>query len=215
MRDPTRLEEGEATAFERQLLDAAKRQAPGAALKARMREGLGFAGATVPVQAVVAKSFAWGWKANVVVALVGVAASVAVPLMWRNYRGTSSSQRDVISRTPPPGEHAPLSTDDMLRSKNPATGTATAASTLMEEIRLLDRVRDAMSVGAPRRALAEIQGYDQRYPRGALGPEATVLRIEALDQAGDSQSARALGRQFLAQHPKNPLVNRVARIVQR
>jgi hypothetical protein len=36
-----------------------------------------------------------------------------------------------------------------------------------------------------------------------------------LDKAGDSRAAKLLGQQFLAQHPKNPLADRVARIVRR
>ena len=217
MTDPMRLAEGEATAFERQLLDAAKRQAPGSALKARMQEGLGLGGATAPVQALVGKSFALGWKANALLALAAVGAAVTVPLVWRSQRGTSSGQPASAvpgtSMSADPVPSSPSSADDLLRAKT--RQAAGASGSVMEEIRLLDRVRGAMSAGAPRRALAELQRYDQQYPRGAFGPEAVVLRVEALDNAGDHQAARALGQQFLARHPKNPLADRVAKIVQR
>lgn len=216
MKEPTRLEEGAATAFERQLFDAAKRQVPGAALKARMQEGLGLSAATAPVQTVVTKSFALGGKAKVLLAVVAVAAAVTVPLVWTKHRGTPPSQVNATPGTSPQVEDSLLPDDDMSRSKAAAAASAAnAPGTLLEEIRLLDRVRGAMSAGEPRRALAELEQYDLEYPRGAFSPEATVLRVEALDAVGDSRAARALGEQFLARHPNNPLAQRVARIVQR
>lgn len=204
MRDPMRLEEGAGTAFERRLFDAAKRQVPGPVLKARMEQGLGLSGAAVPVPSMVVKTFALGGRAKLLLAVVAVAAAVTGPLVWRTRRGAPSLTNDGHSRT----------NDGHSRSVTPSSAPAAhPTGTLLEEIRLLDRARGAMSTGEPRRALVELKRYAQQYPRGVFSPEATALRVEAMDAVGDTRAAKALGEQFLAQHPNNPLADRVSRIV--
>lgn len=64
-----------------------------------------------------------------------------------------------------------------------------------------------------RAALDLLDRYDRDFPRGALAPEATVARIEALVAAGDLATARALAETFLAAHADSPLAHRVRRSV--
>ena len=54
--------------------------------------------------------------------------------------------------------------------------------------------------------------YDSSYRAGTFRPEATALRIEALDHLGRTAQARTLAQRFLAAHPESPLADRVARV---
>jgi hypothetical protein len=90
------------------------------------------------------------------------------------------------------------------------------AGTLAEEIATIDRARRALydhrDVHEALRALDE---HDRRFPRGALGPEAAVLRVEALLAAGDRPAAEALGARLLAESPSGPLADRVRALLRR
>jgi hypothetical protein len=233
MKDPMRLDEGEATPFERQLLEAAKQMAPGPALKARMQEQLGLLDG-MPVSG-PGMSTGMGWLPSIVLTLASIGVVVSLPLASRAIHGSrevrpaqeNSSPVDRSASAPPPAIvpafEAPIaapqapprasSADSPPRAKERPLAVADKA--LKEEIRILDRVRAAMVAGQPRRGLAELERYGRRFPRGAFRPEAMVLRIEALDAAGESQNAKALGRYFLAHHPESPLSDRVAAIVHR
>jgi hypothetical protein len=46
-----------------------------------------------------------------------------------------------------------------------------------------------------------------------MGPEATVLRVEALARAGDMAAARRTGDAFLASHPQSPYAARVRSLI--
>lgn len=74
-------------------------------------------------------------------------------------------------------------------------------STLNEEMRLLDQARAALAQDDQQRALAILSQYEQKYPRGVLKPEATVLRVSALSAAGQAEQADDLKKDFLDQHP--------------
>jgi hypothetical protein len=97
-------------------------------------------------------------------------------------------------------------------SKRTPVHQATAPADLREQMRLLDRARAALRAGEPRRALAELALYSERYPRGAFGQEATVLRVEALKQSGQDARAAALAREFVTRHADSPHVDRVSRV---
>jgi len=57
------------------------------------------------------------------------------------------------------------------------------------------------------------RGSVLRGGSGKLGPEATVLRIDALTQRGDRAAASAMGDRFLAAHPHSPYADRVRSIL--
>jgi hypothetical protein len=94
----------------------------------------------------------------------------------------------------------------------PSGSSAGTAPGLRDEIKLLDRVRGALRNGEARRALSELDRYAQKFPRGDFRQEASVLRIEALQQSGQHGRATALARDFVTQHPKSPHVERVQRV---
>ena len=92
---------------------------------------------------------------------------------------------------------------------------ATTRSTVPAELALLDRARVAMDAGDTGRALSLLDGYARRFPRGHMTPEATVLRIEALVQAGDEAGATRLARAFLEGAPDTPYAARFRSLLAR
>lgn len=76
--------------------------------------------------------------------------------------------------------------------------------TVTEEVATLDQSRAALAAGNARAALALMDAYDQKYPRGTLVPEATVLRVRALVQLGRRRDATAVVDRFVAAHPTSP-----------
>jgi hypothetical protein len=81
---------------------------------------------------------------------------------------------------------------------------AADASSLEGEVTALDRARSALAAGDATRALELLGQYEQAFPKGALRPEATYLRIQALSKSGQREAARELAARFLAKHPSTP-----------
>jgi hypothetical protein len=90
-----------------------------------------------------------------------------------------------------------------------ATSPTPASSALADEIAALDGAREALASGDAARALRALDARDRAFPRGALGPEAMVLRIEALALRGDRAAATRLGEAFLAASPRSPHASRI------
>jgi hypothetical protein len=90
-----------------------------------------------------------------------------------------------------------------------------SGGTLAEEIATIDRARRALYDHDVHEALRALDEHDRRFPRGPLGPEASVLRVEALLAAGDRPAAEALGARLLAESPSGPLADRVRALLRR
>jgi outer membrane protein assembly factor BamD (BamD/ComL family) len=99
---------------------------------------------------------------------------------------------------------APTATPSRARKASPS-----ASADITGEIAAITLARGALDKGDARGALSALDGYQQDYPHGTLGPEASVLRIEALQLAGERSRAKALGESFLKAHPKSPHAQRV------
>jgi hypothetical protein len=84
-----------------------------------------------------------------------------------------------------------------------AVSPAPAASSLLEEVALLDDARRALGAGDAARASALVDGYEARFPAGSLVEEAAEVRIEALYRAGKRAQAGDLAAKFLAAHPSS------------
>jgi hypothetical protein len=94
----------------------------------------------------------------------------------------------------------------------PLAATEPAASSALSfsaELRSLDEARAAVAAKEPARALGILDGYTARFPRGAMAPEAAVLRIEALANAGDHAAAERVAEAFLRENPGSPYAPRV------
>jgi hypothetical protein len=64
-------------------------------------------------------------------------------------------------------------------------------------------VRQVLRAGKARQALLMLSLYGRRFPNGALGPEATVLTVEALLRAGDREAAAALAERVISGAPQS------------
>jgi TolA-binding protein len=115
---------------------------------------------------------------------------------------------------PPPPE--PLgAAPGAIDSRPPPSTAPPPGPALSSEVALLDPARHAIAAHDPKSALAALDGYDRTFPRGALAQEATLLRIEALLQAGDRPRATTLGDTFLRGDPKGPYAKRVHEMLAR
>jgi len=235
---PERLLTGDATDFERRVIDAALEKRPSAAASARMAKALGVTvtsiGTAAAAKALAADAAAskatatagtsatWPWASVVALGLV-VAAAVVSARVW--HRSSPPSPR----LTAPPAPAAPLdaptppgangsSAEGGERTPNPAaplhrTRVATTSGDLRDEIALVDSARDALSAGSAPRALDILRRYQERYPSGSFRPEAAAVRIEALVKLGREAEARALATRFVADHRGSLLATRVAELV--
>ncbi len=95
------------------------------------------------------------------------------------------------------------------------SGKATVAtgSTSAAELVLLDQARSAIDAGDPARGLALLDTYASRFPHGVMAPEASVLRIEALVNAGNPSAAKREGEAFLRANPTSPYAARVGSLL--
>jgi hypothetical protein len=69
---------------------------------------------------------------------------------------------------------------------------------LGDETRALDRAREALEAHRSSEVLRLLDEYHHSFPQGRLRPEAMVLRLAALVQAGRHGAADSLARQLLA-----------------
>lgn len=80
---------------------------------------------------------------------------------------------------------------------------------LADEVATLDKAQAAASAGDPTRTLRLLDSYQRQYPHGNLGPEAQLLRIEALVQNGQSAVALPIARRMLKDAPTGPHAERI------
>jgi hypothetical protein len=126
--------------------------------------------------------------------------------------GNSVQKDDAIAVSPLP----PIEQPSEVASR-PARGAASPASSadLSEQIRLIEAARAGVAARDAGSALAALDSYAAKYPRGAFGQEAMVLRIRALDQSGDFARATSLAKSFVARFPQSPHVARLKPIAER
>jgi hypothetical protein len=103
----------------------------------------------------------------------------------------------------PPRALAPPPVDPAPPTPTTAPPPPRAAS-LSDEIAALDAANKALATGDAAGALRAADDHDRRFPGGVLGPEATVVRIEALALRGDREAATRMARAFLDAHPASP-----------
>ena len=107
--------------------------------------------------------------------------------------------------TPAPTTTVPTGPQDA------ATLASSRARLDRETTALLD-VRAALDKHDGPRALALLDKHDKDFPDGILGPDARMLRIEALAMAGKNADAIAQADSFLADFPHHPEAARIAAI---
>ncbi|XXX73230.1 hypothetical protein WMF30_36835 [Sorangium sp. So ce134] len=88
-----------------------------------------------------------------------------------------------------------------------------SGAALQAELSALDAARSTLASGNAQGALALLDAYSREHPRGRLGLEAEVLRIDALAKSGRLDAASQRAKAFLQRHPNSVLASRVRRYV--
>jgi hypothetical protein len=235
MTDPTRLiDEAGGDELESSLLKLARNEGPSADGRRKILAAIAAAGATsAATQGAQAassggKAFAvakWGALA-IAAAAIPAAIWLSSPDEKAPAKAAPSTLKAPATEVKPPvpapvpeaAGPAPVSLDDLpaLPAEPPpgagATGSKPTQSSLADEVAQLQKVKLALRSGNANQALAELGTYSQRFPRPMLGAEATVLRIEALSQSGDSARAKSLAEGFLAKNPSSPYAARLRKL---
>jgi hypothetical protein len=232
MSEPKRLLEENSDEFENELLRSVRADAMTDRNRQRILAGIGLAGAGLTATtaaastgAAVKAGFFKGVSAATVkwIAICSVAALVPTGVyVARSHRTMSLATAPAVAApdTAPalvaapaaPIETAAPVVDTATEPKAPPAVQAAqpaASSSLADEVAALEVARAALRAHDPNAAIVALDRYKSRFPTGKLAPEATVVRIEALNQRGDHASAAALGDRFLAAHPNSPYADRV------
>jgi hypothetical protein len=90
------------------------------------------------------------------------------------------------------------------------TSSVPSEDVLAAEVRLLGEAQRALREGDAEQSLSLLGEHDQRFPAGALGPEADALRIDAFCAAGRVSDAQAIARHLETQYPRTPLARPLA-----
>jgi hypothetical protein len=231
---PPRLLEGEATDFERRVLDSALEKRPSAAASARMAKALGVtvttvgtaaaakalaAQATSKATAAAAASTSWPWISAGVLGLlvagtvVGVRALHVAPPALAPVSSTPNAPAVSEPATPTPVQPVAEAATTALAKPLHHGHTTPTGSDLRNQITILDAARAAVAGGDGSRALEILGGYDAKYPAGSFRPEGTAIRIEALVKLGRQSEARALAAKLVAEQRGTLLAKRVAEMV--
>jgi hypothetical protein len=163
---------------------------------------------------------------------ISTAATSQAPVVTRG-AATESVERASVPAGPEPAaaavpsdrqavEESPPARDPAIKARA-AGGTASATPVkngpsetpaLDAEIRRLDRARAALLRSSPDGALAELAAYEAERKTTVLEREATVLRIDAMLARGDRESARALARRYVTDHPGDPHARRLRTLLE-
>jgi hypothetical protein len=218
MKDPERFLQGDAGDLGRKLLEAARDEQPSPELLARMARGLGLplAGAPGAISPETSSPLAAPAAASgsSLATTIGVSAGIVVAAVVAGVVGFKlMSPPPAPQESPPAAQISPpapaaAAVEPGQRSVAPPSPPA-SPDQIREEIRLLDAARASLQARAPRSALDHLDRYGRRFPRGAFGPEAAALRIEALVRDGQGRQAAGLAARFRAEHPDSPLVKRI------
>jgi hypothetical protein len=86
-------------------------------------------------------------------------------------------------------------------------------ATLVAEVTAIDEARSAVARGDARGALRVLDGYEQRFHKRHLAPEALYLRMQAHHQLGDRAGARACATRLVSRYPSAPQVGRALELL--
>ena len=152
------------------------------------------------------------------------AARADKPMDERNSR-TSAVYAPAALAAPEVPSEAPAITEETIPPPAPVTAApatpatpkvsaakpvvTTPAANVGKEVSTLDRAREALAAGDTPSALEALGQHESEFTTGVLGPEAELLRIQALLTRGEYNSAAVMARGFLMKHPKSPHVGRV------
>jgi hypothetical protein len=140
-------------------------------------------------------------------------AGVAWPSITSPASAASPASSAPQPETPPLPSAASFAPLDESAPAASAAAPATSASapppsTLGDETKALDRVRDHLTAGRTTQALSEIQRYRAQWPRGALAAEAAILRVDALLRSGNRAEADREAEALIKRAPESRYATR-------
>jgi hypothetical protein len=227
------VEEG-ATESELSALSEARGARPTRDARKRMLAGVGVGaalGVTTTTSAAAASTSMFGGilgKALLATAVASALGGAVWQLSKRQHTSTTlpSNAKPAATKLlelPPTGAASvePLASPSLLPSEvvspgapaRPASVAPSPSASLSAEVAALERARRALDSKAPREALKELEAYRQRFPRGSLRAEQTVLTVEALLMQGNSARAIVLADRFAAAQPQSPYARRAQDLV--
>jgi hypothetical protein len=208
MSDPVRLFESSDSALERQLLGVARAEKSSREARAKTLAALGITGtaalSATAVGAVATRASVAAGKTVWAKLLIGLSAAGAIAVAPPVYHAWQRHQAVGVHATA--ARAAAISSPAAAEALDPSTATPTVA--LARELAALDAARTAVAHQQPRRALALLDAYVRTYPDGTLGPEAEILRIDALAQGGQRAMARLHAEAFVRRYPSSVLAAR-------
>jgi hypothetical protein len=80
---------------------------------------------------------------------------------------------------------------------------------LGEETKALDRTREALEARRTSEVMRLLEDYHRKFPQGRLRPEAMVLRLAGLVQAGKNGAAETLANQLMADEVYRPYLTKI------
>jgi hypothetical protein len=174
-----------------------------ARLVARARESMRFSEVSFP-KLVKPSTLRPIWLA----AAAGIALMASVALAVQVYRGYESPKPNppVVLRVPAVVERLPASAPSPSQAP---IGRAPTRTDVVEELRFLDRARQADARGDYAAALTLASEHERLFPRGRLAEDREVLRIRALVGLGRSGDARSTSAKFRRQFPRSVLLPKI------
>jgi hypothetical protein len=219
------LLEDSASPVERALLEAGASYRSSASVHAKTLAAVGIAGSAVIAETAGATISNFGWS-KWLTSLSVVGTTAAIPVGYYVLQDPTPAPIVVqqpaprTARVVPPAPPEPLEVETSIPPSVAPPVVAKAeprrvspGPSLAAETGAVDAARSLLLRGDARGALAALDAYARAYPRGRLGLEAEVLRIDALDRSGQSDAAKRRAEAFLRQHPKSVLAARVRRIL--
>ena len=99
-------------------------------------------------------------------------------------------------------------------SAEPKAASATPSVSIAEEVRAVDRARQALASGRARVALNELERYRAEWPKGVFTSEVLVLRVEAKLKLGDRASAEREARALIDAAPNSRYAARLRALIE-
>ena len=229
MNEPRRLLEDNPTGLERELLTAGASYRSSDSARQKTLTALGLVAGTAAVSASVAAASTSAIEKLSLLKLLtfsGVGVAMLAPVGYYTWQKLEPQVEkpapSIVAKAAPaaraaerPEAPAPVLPAEVLEAPEVATpkpdSRSSASGALTAELGVLDTARSKLASGDARGALGVLDEYARTYPRGRLGLEAEVLRIDALAKAGETAQAKKRAEAFVKRHPKSVLAPRLRR----
>jgi hypothetical protein len=120
------------------------------------------------------------------------------------------------TREPAPAQTAPATRHAAAApARASASSSASEGSSMAIELQRVLAIRSRMLAKDPNGALAGAKAYERDYPHGSFVPEAEAMAIEALDDSGRTDEAKARADRFLARYGSSPQAARIRALRER